>query len=464
MSIQLDYTNMLAETIGGRCGITQAELESVADAGCAIHQDLVQRREQGLLPFYDLPFDQAMLAEVRTLAESLASQCRTLVVLGIGGSALGTLAMFRALRPLYHNLLSRENRDQRPRLLVLDNVDPAGFGEALDLLDAEETIFCVISKSGSTVETSCQLMLVRQWLEASLADHWHHHLVVITDPQSGSLRQLADREQLLSCAIPSGVGGRFSVLTPVALLPLAVTGVDIEALLRGAAGMENRTTRPGMMENPAYLNATLQFLSYQKGQHISVLMPYSDRLRDVADWYRQLWAESLGKRLGLDGRQVNVGPTPVKALGTTDQHSQVQLYVEGPCDKVVTFVAVDDYGRDLVFPSFPGADHLEYLTGRSMSELIKAEQQATCAALTCNGRPNCTLTLDQVSAENIGGLIYLFEVQTLFAGGLFGVDPLDQPGVEEGKDYTYGLMGRPGYDAMKERFEKIVSGVTRRQL
>ncbi|PNU20973.1 glucose-6-phosphate isomerase [Geothermobacter hydrogeniphilus] len=464
MSIRLDYTNMLADAIGEPCGISQDELDALRKPAQAIHQDLTQRREQGLLPFYDLPFDRAVLESVKQLGDQLAGRCSHFVVLGIGGSALGTLALFRALRPLYHNLLPAAERGGRPRLLILDNVDPAGFGEALDLLTPDETIFCVISKSGSTVETSCQLMIARHWLETALGDRWRDHLVVITDPESGSLRELAEREQLTSCAIPSGVGGRFSVLTPVGLLPLAVAGVDIDALLAGAAEMEERVTRPDLLENPAYLNAALQVLSYRKGQHISVLMPYSDRLRDIADWYRQLWAESLGKRTALDGSRVHVGPTPVKALGTTDQHSQVQLYMEGPFDKVVTFLAVEDYGRDLVFPAFPGAGHLDYLSGRSMTELIQAEQQATAAALTSNGRPNCTLTLDRVSPQNVGGLVYLFEVQTLFAGGLFGVDPLDQPGVEEGKKYTYGLMDRPGFEEMKQRFESIVGGVTRRQL
>jgi len=464
MSIRLDYTNMLAEVVGEQCGIADAELDDLSERGRNIHQELMRRREEGELPFYDLPFDSTSLEDVRQLAEDLAARCSTFVVLGIGGSALGTLALFRALRPLYHNLLSKHERGDRPRLLVLDNVDPAGVGEALDMLSPEETVFCAISTSGSTVETSSQLMIARNWLEQGLGDRWRDHLVVITDPAKGPLRELVRREGLRSCAIPAGVGGRFSVLTPVGLLPLAVAGVDVSGLLEGAAEMEPRVTRMEMVENPAYLNAGLQYLSYCKGQHISVLMPYSDRLRDIADWYRQLWAESLGKRYALDGRQICVGPTPVKALGTTDQHSQVQLYIEGPFDKVVTFLAVEDYGRDLVFPSFPGADHLDYLAGQSMSGLIKAEQLATAAALANNGRPNCTITLDEITPQNVGGLIYMFEVQTLFSGGLFGIDPLDQPGVELGKEFTYGLMKRPGFEAMKAQFDQIVEGVTKRQL
>lgn len=464
MSIRFDYTNMLTVTIGERCGIADEQLAQLAERGVVIHHDLMRRREQGELPFYDLPFDREALAETQQLGDQLAGRFRNVVVLGIGGSALGTLALFRALKPLYHNLQSSDERQGRPRLLVLDNVDPFGFGEALDLLDPEETVFCVISKSGSTVETSGQFMLARQWVAARVGDQWRQHFVLITDPVSGSLRQLATAEKIIACPIPSGVGGRFTAFTAVGLLPLAAVGVDIAALLRGAGEMAARTTLPGLTENPAYLNAALQYLAYQNGQTISVMMPYSDRLRDIADWYRQLWAESLGKRYALDGREVHVGPTPVNALGTTDQHSQVQLYMEGPYDKVVTFLAVENYDRDLVFPAFPEAPHLDFLAGRTMAELIQAEQQATAVALTKNGRPNCTFILDRVSPENVGGLIYLFEVQTLFAGGLYGVNPLDQPGVEEGKEYTYGLMGRPGFEAKMSEFNGWTKGVNKRQL
>jgi glucose-6-phosphate isomerase len=251
------------------------------------------------------------------------------------------------------------------------------------------------------------------------------------------------------------------VFTSVGLLPLATVGVDIEALIGGAADMEGRVCREDFMKNPAYLNAALQYLAYQKGLKLSVMMPYSDKLRDVADWHRQIWAESLGKKQDLSGAIVHVGPTPIKALGTTDQHSQVQLYMEGPFDKVVTFLVPEDYGADLTIPSFPAAPALSYLEGHSLAELIRNEQRATAVALTKNGRSNCIISLPAVTHESVGALIYMFEVQTLFAGGLFGINPLDQPGVEEGKEFTYGLMGRSGYEKKKEEFERRHQGAKR---
>lgn len=464
MDIRLDYTNMTASAVGEEHGIREEELEALRPRAEEIHRDLMKRREGGFLPFYELPFNKKQVDEILPLAEELAERFDNLVVLGIGGSALGTLALFRALRPLHHNLMNREERGNRPSLFVLDNVDPAGFGETLALLDPERTVFCVISKSGSTVETSCQFMIVRQWVQETVGDSWRDHFILITDPVSGNLRKLAENESFRSLSIPERVGGRFSVFTPVGLLPLAAVGVDIKAVLAGAAAMAEHVCQADFLKNPAYLNAALQYLAYGKGLKISVMMPYSDRLRDIADWYRQIWAESLGKKFSLSREVVHAGPTPVKALGTTDQHSQVQLYMEGPFDKVVTFLSPADYGTDMTIPSFPASPALSYLEGHSLGELIRSEQQATAVALTKNGRPNCTITLPAVTSESVGALIYMFEVQTLFAGGLWGIDPLDQPGVEEGKEFTYALMGRPGFEKKKEEFDRWYHGVQRRSL
>ncbi len=464
MDIRLDFTNMMAAAIGEKYGITDEELRKLVPRTEQIHQDLMARRERGELPFYDLPFDREMVDEIVPLAEDLAGRFENVVVLGIGGSALGTVALANALGPFHHNQLSREKRGGRPRLYVLDNVDPAGFGAALDLLEPAQTVFLVISKSGSTVETMCQFMIAREWVEQSVGESFRDHFVLITDPESGGLRQLARSQRYRNCPIPPGVGGRFTAFTAVSLLPLATAGIDIQRVLRGAAKMSERVTRPELMENPAYLNAALQFLAYGKGLTISVMMPYSDRLKDLADWFRQLWAESLGKKHSLSGNLVHVGPTPVKALGTTDQHSQVQLYMEGPWDKTVTFLIPDDFGADLKIPPMEGASGLSYLEGRSMGELITSEQRATSVALTKNGRSNCTISFPAVTAESVGALIYLFEVQTLFAGGLFEVNPLDQPGVEEGKEFTYALMGRAGFEHKKEEFDRWYHQLVKRVL
>jgi glucose-6-phosphate isomerase len=454
VTISLDYTNMMADAIGSDTGIHDDEVAGLIDQTKDIHQKISRRRENGELPFFDLPNAVDVVDEMMSLAIEIREDFDNLVVLGIGGSALGTAAVFNALR-YTHNLMDERQRSGLPRLFVLDNVDPDGFAAHLALCDPTRTCFLVISKSGTTVETTSQFMVARRWCEQSVGEYYRKHFILITDPACGVLRELADREGYRSCTIPAGVGGRFTVFTPVSLLPLACVGVDIARLLKGAADFSSFVCHDDLETNPAYLNATLQYLAYQRGLRISVLMPYSDRLRDVADWFRQLWAESLGKKNTTDGSVCNVGPTPVNALGTTDQHSQVQLYMEGPYDKVVTFVAVDDFQQDLNLHDYAAAPDMAYLAGHSMGELIGVEQQATAAALTRNRRSNCTIRVDRVSEETVGALLYLFEVQTLFAGYLFDVNPLDQPGVEEGKQFTYALMGRRGYEEKAAEFLSI---------
>ena len=463
MTITLDYTNMMADAIGPEYGVTDAELGELAAKAKEYHRQIQSRRNSGELAFYDLPDQAETVAEILSFARQVQGNFDDLIVLGIGGSALGTTAIFNALCPT-HNLQSKSERNGLPRLFVLDNVDPDGFAASLSLCDPVRTCFFVISKSGSTVETTGQFLVARQWVEAVAGGSFRDHFVMITDPQNGALRELADREGYRSFAIPAGVGGRFSVFTPVGLLPLACVGVDIAALLKGAAEFSHHVCNEDLMKNPAYLNATLQYLAYRKGLGISVLMPYSDRLRDIADWYRQLWAESLGKKFSTDGSVIHVGPTPVNALGATDQHSQVQLYVEGPFDKVVTFISVEKFNQNLPFPEYAASPHMSYLAGHSMGELLRVEQQATAAALVKNQRSNCTLSIPEVNAATIGALLYMFEVQTLFAGYLFNVNPLDQPGVEEGKHFTYALMGRQDYTEKAQEYASITANLGSRSL
>lgn len=453
--VRLLAANCFADRLGG-WGLRPEEVDALASDAARVHGDLTERRRSGKLPFYELPFDRPALEACRAAAARARSLGDDLLVLGIGGSALGTTAVQRALNPGLHNLLPADRR-QGMRLFVCDNVDPEGFGEVLDHLDPARTVVNVISKSGGTAETLAQLLAVRRWLGAGVgAAEARRRLVVTTDPARGFLRRLAQEEGLEALDVPPGVGGRFSVFTPVGLFPLAAAGVDVEGLLAGAARADRWLGLPGLWENPAYLFAALHVLFLRKGRNVHVLMPYSDALRDLADWFRQLWAESLGKRYALDGREVFVGPTPVKAVGTTDQHSQVQLYMEGPHDKVVTFVEVERSRREVDLPAeFRGRGEVDYLQGKTLGALLRAEKRGTEAALTQAGRPNLTFVLPAVTPQAVGELLHLFQVSTLFAGGLLGIDPLDQPGVELGKEMTFGLFGRPGYEGRAAEVEAL---------
>ncbi|MBI3813834.1 MAG: glucose-6-phosphate isomerase [Nitrospinae bacterium] len=434
--ITINYANMLSDKIGKEHGLTLDELKSLQPLAGKIHDLLKVKREKGELPFFDLPYQD--ITEILNYAGHVKDRFDNFVVLGIGGSALGTIALQTALNNSQYNLLSKSERKGCPRIFVADNIDPVQFAEMLSALDMDKTLFNVVTKSGSTAETMSQFMIVMDRLKKLKEDRWNENIVVTTDRTKGILRKIADEMGLKSFIVPDGVGGRFSVFTPVGLLPAAVAGIDIKGLLKGAASMDERCRKDSILDNPAYLYASLLYLSdTKKGKKIAVMIPYSYALKDISDWFRQLWAESLGKKYSLDGKIVNVGQTPVKSLGVTDQHSQIQLYVEGPFDKAVTFLKVEEFKSKVDIPTaFQDKKELSYLCGRSFNELINIEMEGTEYALTKNNRPNCTIVFPEASPSAIGQIMYMLEVSTAFAGGLYNIDPFDQPGVEEGKKYT----------------------------
>ena len=448
--ISLDYTNMLAPGVAG--GVPESRWAR-ADAEFARALDgFARRRAAGELGFLDIPGDARLHAQTTAFVQRARGRYDDVVVLGIGGSALGPIALRTALRKPFWNLLPDAERDRHPRLHVLDNLDPRTIAGLLGRLELGRTLFIVTSKSGGTAETMSQYLVVRARIEAAgLAPA--DHLVFVTDPARGALRPLATSEGIPALDIPANVGGRFSVLTPVGLLPAALMGIDTAALLSGAAAMASRCESPDVRRNPAGAFATLQFLADRDhGKRMHVIMPYNDALRDMAAWFVQLWAESLGKIRG----DSHVGPTPLAALGATDQHSQVQLFMEGPADKTVTFIAVKSRAGDVEIPRLhPDVGELAYLGGHTLGEVLDYERRATAGALAKRGRPNMTIELDEVTPAAVGGLFMLFEIATIHAGALYDVNPLDQPGVELGKQFTYAMLGRKGFDDARRDFESL---------
>ncbi|MEW6638545.1 MAG: glucose-6-phosphate isomerase [Actinomycetota bacterium] len=387
--------------------------------------------------FMRLPKTGEYATECRALAEEIRSSGATdFVHVGIGGSALGPMALHRALNHPYYDLMTDRNG---PRLHFAENVDPATLGAILDVADPDGTWVNVVTKSGSTAETVANFLVIRGFLIGSLGDFgWQGRTIATTDPEKGFLKQIAERDDLRTLPVPQDVGGRFSVLTPVGLLPAAVAGLDVDALLRGAARCVDEVEERGA-EHPAVVGAAMHYLmDTARGRNVRVMMTYADALERLAAWFVQLWAESLGK----DGK----GSTPHGAVGTTDQHSQVQLYMEGPQDKVIEIVEVERHPRDLRIPeAYEDLEGVGYLGGHTIGELLNVECDATRKALTEAGRPNSTIRLGEISEENVGYLLQALEVQTAIAGSLYGVNPYDQPGVEAGKQITYKRMGRPGY-------------------
>ncbi|MDQ6716891.1 MAG: glucose-6-phosphate isomerase [Gemmatimonadota bacterium] len=449
MTLRLDYSNMMVQP-GGIPEKVWADSAALFPSAAAAVQQL---RSSASIGFIDLPSDEKLLAQVADFAAKARGRYTDVVILGIGGSALGPIALRTALRPSGWNMLDESARAGYPRLHVLDNVDPVTIAALLDRLALAKTLFIVTSKSGGTAETMSQFLIVEQRLqngEHNVAEH----VVFVTDPKSGALRPLAGQLGVTALDIPANVGGRFSVLTPVGTLPAALIGIDVRALLAGAGKMAARCTSSDLSKNPAGTYAMLQWLADTKlGKSIDVFMPYSDPLRGFADWFVQLWAESLGKHRS-DG--TSVGGTPLAALGATDQHSQVQLFMEGPANKTVTFVAVDGHGVDVKIPNaHADVTELAYLGGHSLAELISIEQRATAGALARRGRPNMTIHLDKVDEASVGELMMFLEIATAYAGQLYGVDAFNQPGVELGKQFAYAQLGRPGADAAKKEWESL---------
>jgi glucose-6-phosphate isomerase len=395
--MKLFYGRMLARNLDGRHGLSPERLQALVTRFPSILDDIRARRAEGEYGFMELGAQDETVASIVQFAEGAGQAHDHLIVLGIGGSSLGARALVGALRKPAWNELSDEDREFFPRITILENVDPTSVAAALGRIDPRRVLVNVVSKSGGTAETLAQYLVVRGWLDDALGgEAAARHLVFTTDPAVGPLRAMAQAEGIPTLDVPPSVGGRFSVLSPVGLLPAALVGIDVRGLIRGAQRALDRALEPDLLGNPAGLYSGLHWAADTGlGARIHVLMPYSDRLRDLGEWFRQLWAESLGKKVDRRGQEVFVGPTPVGAIGATDQHSQVQLFMEGPHDKVVTFVRVLNPGMDITIPARPGVPaELEYLGGHSLGGLLRAEQRATAAALARMGRMHCTLELD----------------------------------------------------------------------
>lgn len=444
---QLSFGGAIGSGSGGR-GVSFSELQDL--------EPLLQNAEEWLregvsrgnegFGWLHLPYQDT--GRIVEYGKWLA-QFDHIIQIGIGGSALGNLMLKNALLHPYYNEISRDKR-KGPTFHVSDNVDPVGNLSILDVTDLSRTAIVVVSKSGSTAETMANFLFFYNRMEKELGTSLaSDHVLVITDEEKGNLRAFAEETGCRDLPIPSGVGGRYSVLSTVGLVSAFATGIDIGELLSGASLMDEKLRSDrSCLTNPAWILAGLHYLHSAKGRNMDVLMPYSDRLEDFVEWYAQLCAESLGK----EGK----GYTPLRALGAIDQHSQVQLYTEGPDDKLFTIVDVAD-SPELVIPEVPGASlrALSYLHGKNMAEMLSCEARATASAILRSGKPVLWVQMKDISPKTLGALIYLFEYVVALTGYLLDINPFDQPGVEQGKHYTYGFMGREGFEENKQQAEQL---------
>lgn len=461
--IRLNCQNVDATIIGQENGLElEKEFDNYKDTIAGIITGLNQRKDKPgqWLQWMNLGYNEETLWYVKEYASMIKDRFENILVLGIGGSALGGIAVTEALLKPYWNLLTEERREGLPRIFFLDNIDPDAISSLLDILYLKKTLVNVITKSGSTAETMSQFMIVKDRLEKELGDTYRYNFVATTDKKTGVLRQIAEQEGYKTFVVPDDVGGRFSVFSAVGLLPLALVGIDIDAIVNGVKDMDLALKNTDIRENIAAQNALIHYLmDTKKGKNLSVMMPYSSRLKYVSDWYVQLWAESLGKNKDKNGADVNIGPTPIKALGATDQHSQIQLYNEGPNNKVINFIRVEEFDTTLEIPRIFEYTGIGYLGGKTINQLINAEADSTRVALSDYCRPTVTITLPKVDGYNVGQLLYMLEVQTAIAGELYNINTFNQPGVEQAKNYTYALMGRAGYEESAQVLQEKMTAV-----
>ena len=462
--IKFDYRNADVSVIGQEHGLNiHQSFSDYKDKIASIITDLNKRKDKPgqWLQWMNLGYNEETLWYVKEYASLVRGRFDNILVLGIGGSALGGLAVTEALLKPYWNLLSSDQRNNFPRIFFLDNIDPDTMNGLLDVLDLKRTLVNVITKSGSTAETMSQFMIVKNRMKEVLEDDYRKNIVATTDKQTGVLRQISEQEGYKTFVVPDDVGGRFSVFSAVGLLPFALVGIDIDEIVNGIKDMDLALKNTDINENIAAQGALIQYLmDTEKGKNLSVLMPYSSRLKYVSDWYVQLWAESLGKNEDLQGNPVHVGPTPIRALGATDQHSQVQLFNEGPNDKIINFIRVEKFDNQLEIPKIFEYTGIGYLGGKSLNNLLDAEADSTKVSLADYSRPTLTLTLPRVNGYYIAQLLYMFEIQTAIAVALYNINAFDQPGVEQAKNYTYALMGRAGYEESARMLQERMATIS----
>lgn len=412
------YTTVMAKALLSLDASHMPSAKSLTSQLVPVKLQIRAEWKSGMQGWLGLPDDVASIARAKKVLAKAPKGIDTLLVIGIGGSDLGTRAIWHALALKSHGM----------RLVFAGgNTDPDELEEVLAGLDLSKTLVNIVSKSGDTIEPMSAFLIVRERLKKAVGKSFASHIVATTGIGKGSLWALAEKEGYATVPVPTNVGGRFSVLSDVGIFPVVAAGLNASAMLRGA-----KWVRDSFFDEAATFAAMQYEAATKQKQKIHVLMPYASSLHPFAFWYRQLWAESLGKK--------GKGPTPVAALGATDQHSQLQLYMEGPSDKTFTFIDVARFDHDVTVPNADIVPSLSFLSGHKLSRIIHAEREGTSGALTKAKRPNMTLTVPKVDEASLGALFMFFQIAVAAYGHLSGVNPYDQPGVEEGKKIAHRIL------------------------
>ncbi len=429
--LRYDYTNMLSPQIKdlslSKGDFFKLERESI---------------NKDKLTFRNLIYSN--VEEIKSIGEEIRKKYKNYVIVGIGGSDLGSRTIVNAL----------ENKSGVNILFIGSNTDPDELDSFFNNISLEDSVFNIISKSGETIEIIANFLYIESQIEKQMGkDKVEDHIIITTSEPKSTIRDLASEYNIQIIEGISNVGDRFSVLSIIGLLTVDIMGLNIDNMIKGAQEIDEQTNSLDPEYNDALAFSQLQYLYFSKmKKNISVLMPYSKRLERFGFWYRQLWAESLGKKLSLDNKEIYAGITPIASLGSTDQHSQIQLYNEGPNDKVITFIIPDHFDSNIKIKT--NLSEVSYLDNVSFEDIIKKERLATSISLMENSRTNGTIFIDRINENSLGELFFFFEMAVSYLGVMFNINTFNQPGVEKGKEYMYALLSKPGFEKEKEKLSK----------
>ena len=430
-------------------GISEKEMMTYADKVATIHDELHKKAKdkKEFLGWLEWPtnYDKKEVEKIKKAAQKIQEDSEILLVIGIGGSYLGARAVIEALTHTFYNYLPKEQRKTPQILYVGNNLNPNYLNDLIELIGNRDLSINVISKSGTTTEPAIAFRIFRELLENKYGlKEAKKRIYVTTDKKQGALKQIANEEKYTTFVIPDNIGGRYSVLTPVGLLPIAVAGIDIDKLLEGAKFAQEKYLDQNLKYNSCYQYAVIRNILYSQDKNIEILVSYEPRLHYMIEWWKQLFGESEGK----EGK----GIYPTGAEITTDLHSLGQYIQQGRRNLIETVIDIKQSESDMeIRQDEDNLDELNYLVGKGLDYVNKKAMEATIQAHVEGGVPNFIVTMDQLNEFNLGHLIYFFELACAVSGKLLGVNPFDQPGVEKYKKNMFHLLGKPGYEKLEEK-------------
>jgi glucose-6-phosphate isomerase len=444
MTISFDYSNALSF-------MEKNEVNHLSEFVKVAHSMLHEKKGPGsdFLGWVDLPlrYDKDELTRIKQAAERIKNSSDALIVIGIGGSYLGARAAIEALSHTFHNQMNNTTQIY----FAGQNLSSTYLSHLLEVLEGKDISLNIISKSGTTTEPAVAFRIFRDYMEKKYGkEEAKKRIYATTDQAKGALKKLADEEGYESFVIPDDVGGRYSVLTAVGLLPIAAAGLDIDRMMEGAAEACRKYNNPDLLNNECYQYAAVRNALYRKGKAIELLVNYEPSLHYVSEWWKQLFGESEGKN--------QKGLFPASVDFTTDLHSMGQYVQEGRRNLIETVLQVKKPKIQLTIQEDPeNIDGLNFLSGKTMDDVNKKAFQGTLLAHVDGGVPNLLVELDEMNEYTFGEMVYFFEKACGISGHLLGVNPFDQPGVEAYKKNMFALLGKPGFEKEKEELEKRLS-------